>query len=238
MKSVLSAFSVFLVLVVALSSAHAVVINNTTTNTVLFDSNGFEHDTAGTPPVAQTGSWTTYYNDRVINDATPGAANGAKYLVTTRDVNGVGGPAAVWTGAPAAGEHVHIEYYAYYPSSADDNIVVGSNTILGRFETGATTGQFRSYDGAAYNVTGVTFTPNAWHKWEFDYTIGAANYDVSVDDGPTLSPAVWNPNAFSRIDWGHNGNDTYYLDGVPIPEPTSLALLACGAAALSRRRRR
>src|SRR5687767_9364941 len=208
------------VFVVATPTARAVqIINVTQGNAVLFDSGGFENDTVGTAPnVASVGSWAAYYDDKVIDSSFPGPGPfaGNKYVTTRRDVNGVGGPGANFASTPSVGDQVHIEYYAYYPSGADDNLVIGSNTILGRIAGG----NYLNYDGTSYNVTGLTYTPNEWQKWEVDYVIGQPNYNISVNDvDAPAGPEVWNPNVFSRVDWGHNGNDTFYLDGPQTAPP-------------------
>jgi hypothetical protein len=236
MTKTLLASSLFCLSIFALSTARAVVVTNTTTGSVVFDSAGFENDTVGTAPSATgTGSWSAYHIDAVTNSPTPGPAFGTKYVTTTRDAISAGGPGAnLSANQTTNGDQLHVEWHAWYPANADDNILIDSGTrMLGRI----TGGQYLNYNGSAYVSTGVSYSAQQWQKWELDYTIGSSTYNLSVNDSSPVTIAALAPGGFARMDFGHNGLDTFFLDGAPIPEPASLALVLVAGQLLVRRRR-
>jgi hypothetical protein len=236
MRRFLLAASALCVSLALLSSAEAVVVTNTTTGTVVFDSVGFENDVPGTAPSATgTGSWSAYHIDTVTNSPTPGPALGSNYVTTTRDAVAAGGPGAnLSSNQNIAGHQLHLEFYAWYPAAGDDNLVLDSGSrVLGRI----TGGNYLNYNGSAYIDTNVDYVPEQWQKWELDYTVGASTYQLSIDDAVPTTINALTPGGLARIDFGHNGLDTYFLDGAPIPEPASLAAFSCAALALVRRRR-
>jgi hypothetical protein len=216
-KRVLVASSALGVLVVGgvHRTARAVVFVNTTTNTTIFQSDGFENDTPGSPPsITGAGTWSTYYTDSVITGGSPGAAFGNNYVTTTRDNTGVGGPRANFSSFQGTnGQTIRGEWYGWYPAGGDDNFVLGGSPYIaiGRI----TGGSFYNYDGFAYVlVPGFTYTPQAWEKWTIEYTIGASNYSLSLNNGTPFAIPVNAAGGAGLMDFGHNGNDTFFLDGV------------------------
>jgi hypothetical protein len=226
-------------------TARALTATNQTTNTIVFSSNGFENDTAGTPPSATgAGSWVSYYTDSVITGGTPGAFAGNNYVSTTRDNGGVGGPEGHFASNQTVfGDHIHLEWNMWIPAAGDEALILHNAATYYRALGRIGGGVYANYNGAAYLPTTLTYTPNAWQTWTLDYTVGAQDYTIGIAGGgsavaPTLN-GISTPGGgpIDGLYFGHNGNDSFFLDGAVVPEPMSAGLLSGAFAMFARRRR-
>lgn len=228
-------------------TAEAVTITNTTTNTVVFDSIGFENDTPGTASsTASPGFWSNgaATHDFVVTGGAPGAFEGANYMSTTRDFLGAGNVRAFVSPAESTpGDSIHAEWMMYitHPPLSDIGFFFTNpaNTNIGQVRIGGN-GQGTIQDSWSGAITAGAYQTGVWQKWELDYTIGNANWTVTVDGGTPISFIVpggaANATGFEHLSFFHNGNQTYYLDSVP--EPATAGVLGiCGLGMLARRKR-
>jgi len=217
------------------SVAHGILVTNTTLDTTLFDSIGFENDTVGTAPSQSSpGNWTSGIPpfDEVVGPASPGpgAFDGDNYLSTLRTTSS-GNPQAVFANQNNSGDNIHVEYMLYMPVAGHDaSIILNGDTQFWRGLSRLTGGSYGYYTGATYNFTANAYPFDTWFKTEIDYTIGDATYQVTLDGvampaGTTLN-GISSPGTgdFAATSVGHNGSDPdhYYLDSVPGAPPPVL----------------
>jgi hypothetical protein len=235
-----------LLLVVAMVGV-GVLFASAVSASVLFQDN-FETGTLGSQPVAAVGSWAFALpaQSTIVNANPPGAASGSQYLSVARG--------ATWTEADPVfarqstnGDLVRLDldvlgiantmmYGADYPNpGAGDDI---DKFFLLFNADGSLTGN----PGV---ISGVTYTTGAWNHVRVDYTVGAANYNLTVGS-QTASVALGGTgamNAFLLLNSGGAG----YFDNVTVslnpavPEPASVVLLVSamlGLVAYAWRKRR
>jgi N-acetylneuraminic acid mutarotase len=208
------------------STSMALIIQNVTQGTTVFNSHGFEFDTVGAAPT--TDSWS---NGLVTHDFVdtgsgplgfPGAFEGNNYLSTTRDFITAGNPRA-FLGVPQTtpGDVIHAEWMMYItdPPLSDMGFFFtnASQANIGQVRIGGQ-GLTTLQDSWSGVITPNVYQPNAWEKWELDYTIGAADYSVTVNNGTPVTGIVpggaGNSTGIERLSFYHNGQQTYYLDAV------------------------
>lgn len=215
----------FLAAVGTAEVSHALIIQNLTQGTTVFNSHGFEFDTVGGAPTTDSWSNGLVSHDFVTTGGTPGAFEGNNYLSTTRDFVTAGNPRAFLGSAQTTpGDVIHAEWMMYVndPPLSDLGFFFANpaGTNIGQVRIGGqglTTLQ-DSWSGA---ITPNVYQPNGWQKWELDYTIGAANYSVTVNGGTPVTGIVpggaANSTGFGHLSFFHNGQQTYYLDATPPP---------------------
>jgi hypothetical protein len=86
-------------------------------------------------------------------------------------------------------------------------------------------------------VSGLTYTPGTWQKWQIDFCHAKSGlFSVSIDGGtPVTGIAYQSTAAVTEIGFS-NGNavsDNYFLiDEVQVPEPSALVLIFLGVISL------
>jgi len=247
------------------TQAQALRIVNLTTNTVLFNSGGFENDTPGTHPNASIGTWTTTNADYtgVTNNAAPGPFSGDNYAFGARDLAGQGNLQADFANQTTVGDVINMRFmlhasgphaiFVYHNEEGED--AEGNPINRERFRIRlVANGSVQVWDVGAGGYVNTTLTQAAgtWQYFEIEYEIGSDSFRLRVNDQPwytSSSQAVLGANAgeagipdhhvgsIFRLQFRHVGaGPNYYVDA-PVPEPAGMALLGAGVLMLMRRRR-
>lgn len=232
---------VFAAMAVGIGSqvALAVKVTNLATNEVVFDSRGFEGDTAGTPPSATAaGNWVNYYTDTVVTGSPPGAFEGTQYAHTARDAGGAGGPEGHFSANQFFdGDQLHMEFALYLNPGADGGFFLHGASAYYRAIGRLTGGQFAYLDPSnSYIYSGMPYQTGKWQKWTIDYVVGAPTWKVGVDGASVTVPVYSGGGDVDGLYFNHFGDDHFWIDAVP--EPGSLVLLGFGGMAFILRRRR
>jgi hypothetical protein len=225
--------------------AGTISVTNTTTNTVVFSDDGLEDDTVGTNPNAPTiGSWVplpqTTTGASVSNAASPGPYDGANYLTMNRASGAFPNTcdeSAVFSTPVPIGETMHagfaFQYQATGASSAEIHLYSGSTRrviILAEADY-AGFPNFYTLNGSGGGQVNSTLAirPGQWQTIGIDYTSGSSDLTLTVDGTSQVLVGAVTGGAVDRIRFNTGAsNTTYYIDAVPIPEPTSLLIAGLG----------
>jgi hypothetical protein len=225
--------------------AGTISVTNTTTNTVVFSDEGFEDDTVATSPNAPTvGSWVplpqTTTGASVSNAASPGPYDGANYLTMNR-VSGAfpntADESAVFSAPVPVGETMHasfaFQYQATGASSVEFNLYSGSTRrviILAEADYAGFPNYYAvSGSGSATVTSNLAIKPGQWQTIGIDYTAGSSDLTLTVDGTSQVLTGAVTGGAVDRIRFNTGAsNTTYYIDAVPVPEPTSLLIAGLG----------
>jgi hypothetical protein len=243
------------------TAAEAVIITNVTTNTVLFydDFEGVSPvSTVAAPdlsddfdPVAITGSYLLqesqpdFVQVTDFDNATtsgPGAIEGSNYLRLT---SGAQETQADVSATPSSGDHINIAFMAYFPAIADHQAVfkvrdggLGDDTQ----RAGARSGPGGVVLDLNGDPTTLSYLAGTWQQWEFDYVIDALTYTITIDgvtSDPISNATRGGPGNIQGMGfWNGIGTGQFYMDAVPVPEPSASVLLLTGLACLIRRNRK
>lgn len=233
--------------------AQALLVKND--GNTIFDSGGFEGETAGFNPTnATVGSWSSLFVNTgglgttafITNDAgSPGPGTDTNYFT----VNKTGLPnntaiAAQFTGTATTGT-VTLEWMHYVDSSSTSGIqlytmteshVPGTATGFHSFFTFGGNGNILHDTGSQEGVLPL----DQWFDVEMTYTVGNPHVDIAINGGAPLNIAISSAmSGFAELcfrDGGGGGNVWVgHMDS--IPEPASLSLVALGGLMMLRRRR-
>ena len=239
---------------IAGSTAQAVMVTNVTTGTQLFfdDFEGLGTSVSHSPypdnsgdfdPQAVIGTWSISESAQTmiqVTDSTtapdPGPWWGDNYLRMNRSgaFNAMyGNLSEVQTVAEHSGDLIHWEMMVNVAPGVNDVAIVGlfSDTgkhmvhVVARSSNGTI---YNQPSGSGYVPTGLTFTPGEWMRVELDYTIGASTFDLTVDGDTSTNLAFYTANSGGGVErirlTGAVGGGTYY-DATVVPEPGTMALL-------------
>lgn len=196
---------------------------------VVWQDDGFEDDTAGASPNAPMAGVLTANGVPVVSDAAaPSPFHGTKYLDLFRNPTQ---PYMNWDFPDfAAGDQMTVIFAMNVTSQcpqiglrlAGEEWPDSYRQLFTIFTAGGLANQIAWYNGSAHVPTGLTFTPGQWFKLRMDYTLGAAEMTMSLDDQSVTFP-VWQPSdTIARIFFETGcGGDHYYLDAAPISNLSS-----------------
>ena len=92
--------------------------------------------------------------------------------------------------------------------------------------------------------TGLNYLTGVWQEWVLEYEVGATTFSVAVGGSALVtgfnSAGSGTVVGVDFVNGAGSPAGSFYLDAVPVPEPSSLALLLCGGiglAAVARKRR-
>ncbi len=207
----------------------ATAVTVTVDGTVVFDSGGFEADTAGElPSVATLGTWAAAdagdTRVRVVDNAPAGGAyQGTKALNFYRNEGGGAGATAAMTTASTPGQVVKVTTMIYLQEFAHPG-----------FETAALSAQFYLVGGGAYmfdgmqfggggvlqyhigngwQSTGLTASFGQWHLLEIEYVTGAGTMAVALDGASVSVPVKAALSTVDHVEFGvANWYNDWYLD--------------------------
>ena len=244
MKQLIAVLLIVGVVTLIASSAQAETVLITNGATTLLDDD-FESHTFGLAP---PGPWTINTSQpsdivRVTNAAVPGANQGFNYAQLHRSSGGIAQLKAPFTSQSSGTLHVELAVYSASGSMDGGTSVAGLYLVAdaggGVYMTLAETGAVAVYDGSVYNtVGGLTWATDDWKDVEIDYTLGATTATITID-GVSATPTIWQT---STLDYfmAHvsTQESTMYIDGITVPEPAVLSMLAVavGSVLLIRRR--
>jgi len=240
-KSVIVLSCLLAFLLVATPGAQAVKVENVTAGTTIFDSGGFEGETAGVAPSAPVAGFYQNNPFGIVRDgATPGAYEGSNY-------NQLGSPglAETYFGAVPAGEAIRISYALNIGVNPGDTpefrmrLTGGAagNSEVAIIDMQPTTGGTRVWSTTTGYPSGVHSEPInnfQWFEVIMDHVVGSADLTLSVNGvSELMTGVVKNTTSLERIRW--DNIQPGYVDS--IPEPISMALLGLGGLMTLRRRR-
>ncbi len=238
------------------SAAGSITGRNATTNTVVFSDNGFEDDTAGSPPNAPaTGSWTaiqgigtgvdvaTPFPALVTNDVSPGPNDGLNYFIVNRPSNNNSQRPLLIANlaSPVTGSDILAFSFAFQRGTGSLQMIladsVGNAIANVTSNTGA--GAWNLFNGA-FSVGGATALPNSGSFWQdvtLRYAADGSLYELTVDGQTALFSGTPTSGPLGRIEFRTNGIGSWYIDGI-VPEPSSIVLLGLGIGGVMLRSRR
>lgn len=240
-----------LALALSPASAQATLVTHDGTDVLVSDD--FEGQTVGNSPAgwsilsaAEGGTIT------VVDDASPGPAQGSKYvrLAGAPSNDADGGYIAMRAQFPILSSgNIHAEWMMYIqgPDSGDAHVgnfgfhqPNGGARVWASWDRGTTPDGFVSYyrGGADYEDAGVPIAYNRWQKWQLDYTFASTGlsddtYTISVDGTTSGTLQTWRKAdgifGFVISENGTKAPYSIYVDAVPVPEPTTAVLVLVGA---------
>jgi hypothetical protein len=221
-------------------------------------SNAAYPDASGSyKPVATVGAWafTEPATDRIqVTDfASPGAYQGNNYLRLVREPNeGAVNANEIFTPQTTVGQTIDWKQMVYVPSTfvgsggpLEIAGLSGASTYRWDLYMGYTSSgplDVESYNATGWppNSTGLSVTPDTWQLWEIKYKIGDSTMSLSVGGNTNASVPIYPGGSLDRIalnldrPTGSAWSGMMYdeVGGPPVPEPSTLTLLACGLAGL------
>jgi hypothetical protein len=188
---------------VVAGDARAITVTNETTNTVVFQDD-FESGNFTSPAA---GTWNIGGEVTVTNSITPpnpGPFEGNFYARAFRDDQFTSGEGNLFANLSSAqstpGDLIHMSVMLYIPNDgANARAAIG----LSNGNVGVNGRAFVRSDGAGNVIglgpglgvfdTGLDYTPDAWQRWELEYAVGGATFNVRVNGvsaGPFASPTT------------------------------------------------
>ena len=250
MRSLCVMFAVVGVLGFACPSYGMVITANIGSGPVTeFYDNFEEAGVLGTLPNNGTypGDWAVTESSttvKVLNSGVP-LEEGSQFLRVKRNNNDAYGQAVANMADRLTNSawQIHAEWMMYVPTASgyqanihlEDSTDGAIRTALLLGANAAGTVQYLT-GGNWVNAT-PTYTPDTWQKWTMDYQVQSSQFTFSITTpgGSTQSQTVAAAGAgeIGRMFFGCNpGGSTYYIDAVPAPEPSSIALLVTGLIGL------
>ena len=221
-------------------SASAVRVKNMTTGVTLFH-DGFEalfssvsHTTAPDYSAdydpnndALPGYWTvsepTTTAVQVTDYSIPGHSTGTNYLRISEEDGWV---KANFEPQTTVGDLIHVEWMERLSSNPGSvgAYLTGADGYATNITTYFGIDPLQYYDGSSFQSTGLSVTPDAWQKWEIDYTIGTPIFDLTVNGVTSYGLSTVNGFAGSvdgfRLAQSVAASAPFYVDAVTNPTNT------------------
>ena len=244
-RAVIVGSTIVATLMLATGATQAVVIENVTQGTTIFDSGGFEGETPGSAPANPLAG--TYQNNPfgLVRDNTgtpsPGAFEGTQYNELAVPGSAL---AETFFGPVSPGDTIRISWAQHINGTPEFRMRLTGGDV-GNFEAAIfdfqpTTGGVRGWNVSSgyptYTGTLATVQGDQWQTVVIEHEVGTNDAIVTLDGVSELFPNVVNniPGAgtLERIRW--DNIQSAYVDA--IPEPASLALIGLGGLLALRRR--
>jgi hypothetical protein len=242
-KSILAATAIA---VMAATPATAVLIEDVTTNTVLFYDNFETGPISTSSPVV--GTWSAIGSSvTAINSPVPGPAEGNSYAQLFRNNANLFDPQGRIRGQfatlPSAGDLIRMSMMVYVPSSADQN--ARFTVSLNNGGAGTSYRAYAETDGAGHvkalgpgsvrTDTGLTYAVDTWQKWTLLYVIGDNKFGVCLNATCVTGLDSFSSGVAGFVGMGDmvdNVAGSYFVDSVATPIPGALPLFASGLGLL------
>jgi hypothetical protein len=161
-----------------------------------------------------------------VDTAPPGPYEGKRFLSISRATTGTGAKGTLSIAQTTTGQVIHCELMIHIPSrngSGTANpafacqvlVGPGDRIILSNGQIASGGGDVLNYAGS-HRPTGLRFAADTWQRWEIDYAVGAATFNLAIDGEVATGLAANAPGDVGEI-WLTNGtnNCRYWVDAVP-----------------------
>jgi hypothetical protein len=242
-KSLLFAVVIVLIGSANLVQAGFITVKNLSTNTMIFQDDGFESISPGSVvPNGPTtvGSWshpsqTTATGAGVSNAASPGPFDGLNYLKMNRTgASNTSRLEAIFSSIPSVGDTIRVEFaFQYEASSAAIALMSGATqrtAIIAEPDFSAPNFYLQDDDASLKTPTSFPVTTGQWQTIAFDYTIGDTLSDMTltVNGNSQVLAGSGTGGTIDRLRFnGAAGSAIFYIDA--IPEPASVILIGIGS---------